>query len=1547
MLDKSYLNDQTYYKSNYSKALEYIVPKYLIYDDLNNFGEDVDLKDKIINCHIDIASDISSILNVSSISGTVFSSINSYQGISKYFIKQNRLSEITPELFHEKILDRVNLSYSDFNSSGEFKNYIDSTLLPSIRLNYPSLYFSKGEIFSGVHTYLIDNLSWLYLLNTSGPITNVFSEISDLIASNLYFGKSININDCIKLLMKFIWKNELKNYYPSIFISSTGKYVSGTQQLDKLNTWIDIIYSPLYSDRSDFTVRDRFDLYRESKLKIKNKIPDGPFHKLLQIISLAAFDINDGNEKLKSLNDIESCPTEFLPLLADLIGWKLFGSDPDRWRLQIRNAVSIYKKAGTKKSIQFALNNVFPKDVFSIESELNELWESYVPYLIYYSLATESPYFESNDTWTLELANDSEIGHYSYSSIDENIRLVTDRIIYELKNTSSVSSNFNFPSNLSSFNYRGRDYSIPPFEEYPYYVNVELDKKMIDLIVDRLICFGVNRSFANKVGQYITSNTLDVDNLARSNSWLFFTSGYNEPPNISNLISNIENKKLEYASLWSGKSSHFKLDLSANDFDFSRKDEKEDAGDAPKILSQIISEYAPAHAIPLLNLNLHTIDYAKAVENLFRVSQYADQEHGNKGLINYQTSALYVSSYKRNTSAGHDLQRGTMETLQSPLLKNSTTITDVPRNTLRRRSYEKIMPFETYYDRTGFNMPIALDNNFTTDRIPLGLIPSSLSYQSISDYNNLPDVYSKCNDLASSASYYGYYVSSTVSCRGGRELSPELALKKNLVILAGQSNMNGKGSSSKGVVTDVNYWDIDASSFKSLIPFGNTQIDAPFQASTYNNTSSFWGPEVRFAELLRDNSRKDTYLFKFCQDNSLVVNSEGNNTWCPSTTQIYPLYNRFSSALDLAISSLGGMSKLKNVTLIWSQGESEAGFGQQNNSSAIAFSAATMYFLDTVREKFLSPINFKIIRAKIHKDFGAGSQPDYQYYPSGQLVPNAALATAFPQGFSAVSAPGSYGFWSWSSTSIARQGQDNLNTDIYGPLINFDDLTFTNESNFDGSSPAFPPTILYIGAEGDELIVSAYASAASFINSSIHYDNSSLDIVGERFYHEWENIVGERIPKPSKGFHISRDQLDPIYATMHDIIEKRKIYQASANYPVPNASSILAYRNYLKELIWKNIYQSYSNYATEVSGWGISSVESYYNFTFGNDLHKLYNIYTKEFNRHRITEDLNYLDGANIFSHVYGPLLYNHNFDYLGSSNLVNSSLLISNQNTISKYNIFASANESIGVYSSIAIFNNGYDLYNSSIIDGIDLVSISGSVNSNYFGIIKIPFSEKKESFSDYMFNRTFVKMDSVGGSPYNQRLRFDISRKNLDPKLGYPIQNNFLLPEHEFKLNLKGIVINTDGTESGGPLGVWIHTQIEDGKYWSYNVNGKWVRHSVDEANGDYFPDRSQYIHVLNTPEVNRYITSSVTQSESGFRCIETTQTINEILPIQILNENAFYNLTLKFNTYNSYCIMREHINIMIDKDYGLSYGQVHRRIKNTLLRYSLLLLKTDIFY
>lgn len=773
MASKIYLNNQNFFKPTYYKALDFITPKFIDKEERDNFSVEVDLKDQIINKFIDAASNFSSILPVSNVANTVYSSITSLSGIAPYFVKQNELTEISPEFFDLKILSRVNRSLIDFETEEELNVYLRDTLLPSITLNNPISYFRQGDSLSTTQAYLIENLSWMYFLNTSGTSYNPSSFVLSTLTSKLINGQTIFLNDAIKGFSEHLWKNGFSSYIPSVFLSSTGIYTSGTQQLEKFQTWVDIIWSPLYADRGDFAVKDAFDLYLDSRLKEELEISDGPIKKFLRAVSFMAADINDNNEKLSALYDIEDCPAEYLPYLADLIGWKLFGSNPERWRLQLKNAVEVYKRVGTKKSLQFALNSVFPKDQFSIESRVTEIWESYIPYLIYYALATESEYFKSRETWTRALASELKVQGYSVNSLDENIKLAVDKILLDV--FQRYKPRFNIPNLSNEFYYRGRKYLIPPFEEYPYYINVEIDAEMLNFIADRLVCFGVRNQFALDLIEYVTENALDNDDEIRNNSFLFFTSGYNQPPNLDLLISNIGSNKFEYASLWSGKSSHFKLTFDASEFDFSKKDENDfTSGDAVNIASQIVNEFSPANAIPLVNLQLSSIDVMSFESDLLPIVDIAKDEIGEntKYFANIFASGLNVKAKKRGISGGTDFSRSDLYSLRSPTILNASSTGGLNRNTLRRRNYEKLLPKDGYYDMTGFNQPTSWDPSASLSGITLGFIPSSLQFQTVSDVFNLPPVYQSCYGTGSNLQVYGYYVSNTLPTLGHTGLLP-------------------------------------------------------------------------------------------------------------------------------------------------------------------------------------------------------------------------------------------------------------------------------------------------------------------------------------------------------------------------------------------------------------------------------------------------------------------------------------------------------------------------------------------------------------------------------------------------------------------------------------------------------------------------------------------------------------------------------------------------------------------------------------------------------
>jgi hypothetical protein len=365
------------------------------------------------------------------------------------------------------------------------------------------------------------------------------------------------------------------------------------------------------------------------------------------------------------------------------------------------------------------------------------------------------------------------VGTYSTSSMDDNIRLAVDRIILE----TIVQFPDKFPLNTwleefeSVFTYRGRDYSIPPFEEYPYYVNTELTKDMVGFITDRLACFGVRQDFALDVSSYITSNALTEDDEPRLGSWLIFTSGYNAPPNLDNLIRNLSDNRFDYASLWSGKSSHFKLVLEASEFDFNKTNLNGiESGDAVNFISQAVSKVSPAHAIPVISLEVSAdADTLSFDPDLLPVVYFPREEIDVGAGNNTFASGIFLNTYKRGINPnGNVVGRGATESLVSPELVNVSSIGSVPRNTSRRRNYAKVMPFEGYYDRTGFNMPVPKQNYPTENQefIPLGLNLSSCEYVPVTDHINVSGIWAQCENLFSNNVYNGVAVSSTYPVRG-------------------------------------------------------------------------------------------------------------------------------------------------------------------------------------------------------------------------------------------------------------------------------------------------------------------------------------------------------------------------------------------------------------------------------------------------------------------------------------------------------------------------------------------------------------------------------------------------------------------------------------------------------------------------------------------------------------------------------------------------------------------------------------------------------------
>jgi len=774
-------------KRNFSEVLESLIPSLYLADDIAEFGKADDLLDTIINSHITIASNISQILDVSN--GSVFSGIDDgVEGIFPFFLKQNTYNEIKPYNFFRNLLIEDEKNFSDFATSSAFVNYLVSGFIPKIETNSPTL---------TTHDNLIENLGWFYFLASGNSESVQPSSLLPNYLVKLYRGESIGLNDGINCLTEYLWYNQttFSAYIPTQFLSGTATYTSGTQQLQKLKTLNNIIYSNEYFDRSDFKVYEAFDQFVQLGNFSPEFLSNGPFWRLIKSFSFAFADMQNETDKLQTLYDLQDCPDELLQEIAYLIGWKLLGSDPNKWRLQLFNAVDLYKRAGTKQSIQAAVNLVFTEGVVDIASDIIELWESYLPFLAMYALATESYLFKSYDTWTRPISNQLKVDKYDIYNFENNIRLAVDRILltlYEKHPDSFKIGGRPFKkAPFFRFNYRGREYPIPPFEEIPYYLSCEITQELVTDLVDELVCFGVRPAFADQVGEYILDNTLRAtDEIREENSWLMFASGMSLPPNFDSLLSVIGDESERYLSLWNGKSSHYYLAFRASDFDFTKVTYEANSKQVILIAAEAAKQFAPAHAIANFKVVAEDSEDYYANGTMFMrafIDDYESLDAASSSLTIANTELSGVDFLGGDGEVFSGLGRNVYDTLLDSCYTDSSSVTTL-RNSFRRRNYRSTLNIAGYYDRTGFNPPIFLDSairglqvSADDNLISLGFIPSSLSYVSaftdaecsgmLSSINPILD---RCNTKDNS-SYFGYFTSGTLKTRGYNSIDDDVS----------------------------------------------------------------------------------------------------------------------------------------------------------------------------------------------------------------------------------------------------------------------------------------------------------------------------------------------------------------------------------------------------------------------------------------------------------------------------------------------------------------------------------------------------------------------------------------------------------------------------------------------------------------------------------------------------------------------------------------------------------------------------------------------------
>ena len=763
-------NDKLYFKRNYVDVLEQLTPKFYLEEDRAASGIKYTPIDQLLNTHLVLAENFNLIFNVSSTPST--SSLRFLSGISQYFVKQNNLTNISPFEFETKILRPVGYSLNSFATSAELSSFLEDTLLPGIRLNTPSLVYTSSV--ERTHSYLIQTLSWLYFLNSnsfSGLVFSPSSFVKDIIIDKIYNGKTIYLNDCLKGVTKHLYENVGVCSLFSEFIP-----IDYVDSLDNLDTFIDILYSPLESDSKDFRVQEAFDDYISTEIIPEATQSNGPFRRLLDAISFSIYDVNSEIDNLGILYDIDRCPEAYLPYIAQLIGWKLFGHNVDKWRAQLKNAVKIYKAKGTKKAVQLAVDTVFGTDTFDLSGKINELYESYIPNMMYYALATDSSAFTDFTTWTQSTSYSMGVLDYSNTDMDTNIRFVVDSILLQAVHRFPDlffvgNKRFNIHDPKFVFYYRERVYNIPPWESEKYYRFCRVSPELVQFIYNRLLCFGVSIQLADNVKSFILENTIENNSdIQVDNYWLIFTTDIFYPANYTSLISNYQSTKLKFLPLWSGKSSHFSLSLSADDFKFDKFSYLPKTSQGLNTMLGTLKEYTPAHSIPLVNIIAGNTDLIGYNETTCKYINFNSEEiKAGSGInVGFAQTAINMSSLSGVFS------RSQVNSLYTNSFFSSTSTVSVKRNNIRRRDLANLIDKSGWYYRNGFNgpspfTPSATEHSLTASNIgflPLGYIPSSCTFVPIEDYDNIPSIYSWCENLNSSSVYSGVPVSSTFPCRG-------------------------------------------------------------------------------------------------------------------------------------------------------------------------------------------------------------------------------------------------------------------------------------------------------------------------------------------------------------------------------------------------------------------------------------------------------------------------------------------------------------------------------------------------------------------------------------------------------------------------------------------------------------------------------------------------------------------------------------------------------------------------------------------------------------
>ena len=792
---------KTLYQHNYIDVISNITPDLYKDTDYAMFGTEEDILYSTLGKVLNVVDNIDGILSVDD---------THVSSLQQKFIPRNNLTNVRPYVFNEKILKPLGRSLNDFTSKVEFETYLSGVLLPLISLNSLSTTFTAGvsatvdptvTTSATTHQYLIDTLSWFYLLNTTTSLGGGTNPSTLLVKylSKLWEGDTLTEKEGVSLLFKYLWTNrelstEFYSYIPRHFANtdsdvSGNTHTSGTQQWDNLETLLHVWYNP--HDESSTTLDDYLTLFIDNGTFTAKQLQDGAFTKFLQAISFGFYDVNSTVEDLGNLIDIERCPGEFLPQLASLIGWKLMTGDIDKWRAQLRKAVYLYKAKGTRKSLVEALELVFTTSAIIPVDEIEETWEMYLPRMIYYLIATESATLNDPALSPFSFKGIST-ARFSENDLDLNYRAATDYVLEVMHaNTKATPTRSeggciyinDIKFNLSSwepnnpqfpgFYHRNTpDCPVPPWEDDRFYDNVYTTRAQVLILNDILLAsadstavnsprggLGVSSSYVGALSSLLLHEGEDSQDLyyrGWNRKWKFHSNKYSKPPNLTSIIEAGDPSKMGLFDYWQSKSSLITAQVYLGSFDF-----KEDGipSDPPKVLTtirQVFNQFLPFHVIAKIFENISEDELylpidsqlcIRATLDTFDLSPSGDFDHYIlTNLVGSSISLRQIPSIATTSSLD--------TSANFELTNHSSTY----RSSARRRNLKYLNTFK-YFNRSGRAMPVhknaemEIDSSSynglavnTSEFIPLGYNFSAGKY-----FHTSSQVYDASNDLCMSS----------------------------------------------------------------------------------------------------------------------------------------------------------------------------------------------------------------------------------------------------------------------------------------------------------------------------------------------------------------------------------------------------------------------------------------------------------------------------------------------------------------------------------------------------------------------------------------------------------------------------------------------------------------------------------------------------------------------------------------------------------------------------------------------------------------------------